>query len=219
MENYQKILKKCNLFSGIDEKDLSALLGCLCAKKRCYKKREIILNEGDFIKDIGIIISGEAQILRMDYYGNRSVIATVYPSEVFGEVFACAGEKQSPVAVVAQTDSEILFIDMSKIISPCSNACLFHRQIIDNLLKVLAKKNLALQQKTQIISKRFTREKLLAFLYIQAKKHKSNKFYIEYDRQTLADYLEVDRSGLSAEIGKLQKEGILKSNKNYFELL
>ena len=114
---------------------------------------------------------------------------------------------------------DVMLIDSSRIISPCSNACGFHTKLIFNLLQIMARKNLGFHQKIEITSKRTTREKLMAYLLAQAKLHQKNSFEIPFDRQTLADYLEVDRSGLSAEISKLRKEGVLECHRSRFTLL
>jgi len=110
-------------------------------------------------------------------------------------------------------------MDSARITRSCSNACGFHQQMIFNLMKIMAVKNLCFHQKIEITSKRTTREKLMTYLMIEAKKKRSDTFDIPYDRQELADYLEVDRSGLSAEISKLRREGVLLSEKNRFTLL
>ena len=153
------------------------------------------------------------------FFGNRSILSGVEVGEVFAESFACAGVGAIPLRVVAGEDSTVMCIHRDRILYSCGNACDFHRQILFNLMKVLATKNIRFHQKTQITSKRTTREKLMAYLLLEAKKHNSRRFVIPFDRQELADYLEVERSGLSAEIGKLRKEGVLKSRKNQFELL
>ena len=111
-----------------------------------------------------------------------------------------------------------MLIDCNHILHTCSNNCGFHQQLIFNLMKDLAVKTLLFHQKIEITSKRTTREKLMTYLLIQAKRVNSNSFDIPFDRQELADYLEVERSGLSAEISKLRQEGILESHKNHFEL-
>lgn len=219
MKKYFKVLRKCPLFNDIADENLMALLGCLGAKVTSYNKKETIISEGEDAKYIGIVLSGSAQIERIDYFGNRSIVATVEASELFGESFACAGVKTIPVDVVANESTQIMFLDCSKIIYTCSNSCEFHRQIIYNLMKVVATKNILFNQKIEITSKRTTREKLMTYLLLQAKKNKTNSFDIPYDRQELADYLEVDRSGLSAEISKLHKEGVIISRRNHFELL
>ena len=219
MKKYFDVLRKCPLFKDIADENLMAMLGCLGVRVESFRKKETIIAEGTLAGHIGIILSGVAQIVQVDYFGNRNIVARVEPSELFGESFACAGVETMPVSVVADEDTQILFIHCLRIMQSCSNACEFHRQMIYNLMKVIAAKNLAFHQKIEITSKRTTREKLMTYLLLQAKKHNSSRFEIPYDRQELADYLEVDRSGLSAEISKLRREGILKSRRNSFELL
>jgi CRP-like cAMP-binding protein len=143
----------------------------------------------------------------------------VGPSEVFAEAFACAEVSSIPVTVTAWELSEIMLIDCSHILHVCENGCAFHQQLIYNLMKDLAKKTILFHQRIEITSKRTTREKLLTYLTLQAKNTGKNHFEIPFDRQGLADYLEVERSGLSAEIGKMTREGLIYSKKNYFELL
>lgn len=219
MKKYFEILRKCSLFNNINDDNLISLLGCLDAKVVSYKKRETILPEGGPAKYFGIVLSGNAQIVRIDYFGNRSIVTIVEPSELFGESFACAGVKKLPVDVISGDNTQIMLIDCLRITQSCNNACEFHRQIIYNLMKVVATKNLIFTQKMEITSKRTTREKLMTYLMIQAKKNDSNNFDIPYDRQELADYLEVERSGLSSEISKLRNEGIIECKKNHFAIL
>lgn len=218
MKKYFDVLRQCSLFDNIAEGDLTPMLGCLGAVVRSFTKKENILSEGEAARYIGIVLTGSAGIEQTDYFGNRSIVASVSRAELFGETFSCAGVAM-PVDVVANEDSQIMFIDCRRITQSCSNACSFHQQMIYNLMKVIATKNLILHRKIEVTSKRSTREKLMAFLLLQAKRNNSNSFEIAYDRQGLADYLEVDRSGLSAEISKLRKEGVIKNRKNRFELL
>ncbi len=218
MKKYFGVLRKCPLFNDIEDENLLPMLGCLGATVRNFAKKENILLEGEPARYIGIVLHGSAQIEQTDYFGNRSIVASVSRAELFGETFSCAGVAM-PVDVVANEDSQIMFIDCRRITQACSSACSFHQQMIYNLMKVVATKNLILHRKIEVTSKRSTREKLMAFLLLQAKRNNSNSFEIAYDRQGLADYLEVDRSGLSAEISKLRKEGVIKNRKNWFELL
>lgn len=219
MKNFFDILKKCPLFQDISDEGLLAILSCLGAKTTYYKKGDAILSEGMPAKYVGIILSGGAQIIRGDYYGNRSIVANIGTAQIFGESFACAKIEIMPVSVIVTTDTEAMLIDAGKIIKTCFNTCDSHNQLIFNLLKIMADKNLVFHQKIEITSKRTTRDKLMAYLLCQAKENNSNSFTIPYDRQELADYLEVERSGLSAQISKLRKEGVLESRKNYFKLL
>ncbi len=219
MEKYFSILRRCPLFDQIEDTDLLALLGCLGARVEWFDKKNTILPEGEPARTIGIVLSGSAQVVQVDYYGNRSILSGVAVSEIFGEAFACAEVPASPVAVVAVEPCEVMLIDSLRILHTCSNSCGFHQQIIFNLMKELATKNILFHQKLEITSKRSTREKLMAYLMLQARKNGSSSFTIPFDRQELADYLEVDRSGLSAEISKLRSEGILESERKHFKLL
>lgn len=219
MENSPEILKACPLFSGVQETDMDAMLACLGARQFGAEKGKIIFSEGDPAVYVGIVLTGAVRVIREDYYGNRSIVARMGPGEVFGESFACAGVQALPVSVVAEEDCRYLLIDCKRITVSCTNACAFHSRMIYNLLQMVARKNLVFNQKLEVLSKRTTREKLLAYLMNQAKLQGKDKFTIPYDRQALADYLEVDRSGLSAEISKLRKEGKLFCDKNCFQLL
>lgn len=218
MKKYLDILKKVALFKNIADNDLLSMLKCLNAKVEVYTKNQTIFSEGEPAKFVGIVLSGAVQIVKDDYYGNRSVVASVEPSQLFAEAFSCANVKALPVSVIATENSIVMLIDCKHIITTCSNSCVFHNTLINNLLDVVAHKNLVLNQKIEIMSKRTTREKLMSFLLAQAKKNGSNTFSIPYDRQTLADYLGVERSAMSAEISKLRKEGIIQSNKNNFTI-
>ncbi len=206
------------LFSGIASDDLVGLLGCLNAKTLQAKKNQILFNEGDPALYFGVVLSGHVQMQRDDYFGNRSIVAHIAPGELFAETYACAGVAELPVSVLANTDCEVLLLDSRKITATCCNACAFHNRIIYNLLQLVAKKNLVFDQKISITSKRTTREKLTAYLLNEAKLCGSNSFEIPYTRQQLADYLDVDRSGLSVEIGKLRNEGKIACNRNKFTI-
>lgn len=219
MKKYLEILKKCPLFLGIDEENLISVLDCLDVKIYSYGKNQVILAEGSPAKRFGIVLSGAVEIIKLDYFGNKSIISTVEPPQLFGESFACAEISSVPNNVYAAKNTEVMFVDCKRLTKACGNACEFHSRIIFNLLKIVARKNLMINQKIEITSKRNTREKLMTYLSFQAKEHKSNSFYIPYDRQSLADFLEVERSGLSAEISKLKREGVIENRKNYFKIL
>ena len=219
MKDFFDILRECPLFDRIVDESLKEMLGCLNAKERSYKKGDVVFAEGDKAKYLGIVLEGSVQLVRVDYYGNRSILANIEPPQLFGEAFACAGLKSLPVDAVAAADTKILLLDAQRIARPCGNACPCHGQTILNLLHIVAKKNLVLHQKIEITSKRSTREKLMTYLLLQAKNAKSHTFTVPYDRQELADYLEVDRSGLSAEISKLRNEKVLECRRSTFTLL
>lgn len=219
MEEIYAMAGKCPLFAGISQTEFAGMLGCLGARVLELKKGIPVLREGDQTNRIGVILSGSVQIIREDYYGDRSVLSHIGPAQIFGEAYAFSDAKALPVSVVPDQDGKVLMLDSRKIASCCANACDFHNQMIYNLLRLVANKSLMLHQKIDITSKRTTRQKLLSYLAYQAKLQNSNSFTIPFDRQALADYLEVDRSGLSAQISQLRKEGVLESERSHFHLL
>lgn len=219
MEENYRIIRACPLFEGIREEDLPGMLACLGGRRLTAAKEAFIFREGERSTHVGIVLSGAVQMVRTDFYGNRSIVAHIGPGELFGESYACAGVEKLPVSVMADEDSEVLLLDCRRITVSCSNACAFHSRIVFNLLRLVAQKNLVFDRKIEVTSKRTTREKLMAYLLGQAKDHGRDSFVIPYDRQELADYLEVERSGLSMEISKLRREGVIACEKNQFRLL
>ncbi|MBR5871728.1 MAG: Crp/Fnr family transcriptional regulator [Clostridia bacterium] len=219
MTEYIPILTRCPLFAGIAEEDLLRMLTCLGAKTARFEKKYTVFAEGSPATYIGIVLSGKVQLEQTDYYGNRSILGLAGPAEVFAEAFACAETPTLPISVIAAEESEIMYIECAHILYTCANNCGFHRQLIFNLMRELAKKTLSLHRRIDVTSRRTTRDKLMAFLMHCARQAGTDTFEIPYDRQALADYLEVDRSGLSTEIGKLTKEGILIADRKKFTLL
>ena len=219
MKKYLNILRKCPLFKDIEEENLLRMLICLGAKIEYYEKKQTIFSEGIPAKHLGIVLSGSVQVMQVDFNGNRSILSEMNEGEVFAEDFACAEVNVLPVSVVMNKQGEVMMIHCSHVLHTCTNHCGFHQQLIFNLMKDLALKTIFFHQRMEITSKRTTREKLLAYLHSQAKKTGTESFEIPFDRQELADFLEVDRSGLSSEIGKLKKEGIIEAEKNRFRIL
>ncbi len=214
----QKLFRNVPLFWGIDETELQSLLGCLNARVKSYDKGEIIFLQGDKATAIGLVLTGSVQIVKEDYFGNRTILAHVGCSELFAEAFSCAGERVLEVSAVAVEQSEIMLIDYARIITTCPSSCMFHTRLIRNMLNILAEKNIQLNRKIEHTSKRTTREKLLSYLLEQAEMAHSNTFAIPFDRQELADFLCVERSAMSAELGRMRSEGLLDFKKNQFEL-
>lgn len=217
-KNNLDILNKCKLFDGVNENDIPKMLKCLDAVKKNYLKNQIIFNEGDKAGVFGVILSGNVQIVKDDYYGNRNILAVAENGELFAEAYACAGVDTLPVSVITVSDCKILMICINKIMT-AEMPCKFHSIIMNNLLKIVSEKNIHLNEKSEIMSKRTTQDKLIAYLSAYAKKYGSNKFDIPLNRQQLADYLCVERSAMSAEISKLKNAGKIECTKNHFKLL
>ena len=209
-------LKKAPLFNGIESDEF---LPCLRATVGNYEKGQTVFAEGSEIKYVGVVLSGRVDIVSEDFNGNRTISATAETGDLFAEAFAFSGKKYFPVSVIAAEMSEILFLDRNCLHSPCARSCENHRKLISNLLEIIVGKNLILNKKIEFLSKRTTREKLMAYLLSEAKKAGKSSFTLPYDRQALADFLCVDRSAMSSEIGKLRKEGVIKAEKNRFTIL
>ena len=218
MQELLTTIKKCNLFDQISEAELGSLLRCLKAVVKRYVKGSFIFSAGESAQKVGIVLNGSVHVIKEDYWGDATILTDIGPGGVFGEAFACAGRERLPVSVVSAQECEVLLIDCKKMLAACSAACAYHGRLIQNLITILADKNILLTQKIDVLTRRTTREKLLAYLSAQAREAGDRKFHIPFNRQELAEYLSVDRSALSNELSKMRNEGILRFHKNAFEL-
>lgn len=219
MEKYIPILKRTQLFSGVGEEEIGAMLNCLQARLCTYKKGEYVLRQGEHLDKILVLGSGKLHIQRDDYWGNRSIINIVSVGEMFGEAYVAPESGALMNDVLAVEDSAVIFFDVKRIITVCSSACRFHSMVVQNLFFAISEKNRKLVQKLTFMTKRTTREKLIAYLSEESKRHNSNEFCIPFNRQQLADFLSVDRSAMSNELCKMRDEGFITFEKNRFELL
>ena len=219
MDKYIGILKKTKLFSGVGEDEISAMLNCLGATLRKYKKGEYVARSGDHIHHIQVLAEGSLHIQNDDYWGNRSIINHVTVGEMFGEAYASPGSGPILNDVVAVEDSIVIFFDVNKILSVCPTGCRFHTTTVKNLFFAISEKNRALLSKLRHISNRSTKDKLLSYLSSEAQKQGASSFDIPFNRQQLADFLSVDRSAMSNELCKMRDEGIIIFEKNHFKLL
>lgn len=168
---------------------------------------------------MGVVLSGHVQVVRDAICGSRSIVADFGPPQIFGAAFACSCADVLPVSVVATADSEIMLIDCRRIITVCSNTCSFHAKVIANLLRNVSERNIFFNQKLEIITKRTTREKILSFLDVYAKKTGTLRFSIPYNRQQLAEYLGVGRSAMVTEMTRMKQDGLIDYRGNEFEIL
>jgi CRP-like cAMP-binding protein len=218
MTKYLPILKKCPLFTGIEDKDIAAILPCLSATIRQAEKNTFILTVDDSVNYVGLILNGSVHVIKEDFWGRKDILSQLGPAELFAESFSCAHTAHIPVRVLAVEQTELMMIDCRKIIRTCSSACLFHNQLISNMLEIIANKNILLMQKIEQLSKRTTREKVLAYLSAEAQKAGKNFFDIPFSRQEMADYLSVDRSAMSSELSKMREDGLIDFERNHFKL-
>ena len=218
MQKYIPILKRTKIFAGVGYDEIVSMLSCLGARLKTYKKGEYVFRQGEHITDITVLVEGSLHIQNDDYWGNHSILGEITSGEMFGEAYAYdSGAILNDV--LALEDSTVIFFDVKRILTSCSNACRFHSIVVQNLFFAISEKNRKLVQKIGHMSKRTTREKLISYLSEQAKKQNSANFTIPFNRQQLADFLSVDRSAMSNELCKMRDEGLLEFEKNKFRLL
>ena len=207
------------LFRNIQPDNLSVLLSCVGYHIAMYRKGEIIAFEEAHIKHIGIILSGIVDMVKEDLWGNKTMLLRMKKNELFGETFACGSDNISLVTFQVTEDAEILFLPFERVMHSCTMACQFHHQLIENMVRIIADKNRDLMRKAEVVSKRTIREKLLAYLSIQAQTQQTRYFEIPLGRVELAEYLCVDRSALTRELAKMKEDGLIDYDKNCFRML
>ena len=212
-------LQNSTLFANITNKDLQKLHKCLSAKEKFFERDSFVWRAGESVRSVYYILSGSMHIIDEDFWGNRSIIETMQAHTLFGEAYVFSAMQNHLVSVIAAEDSRVLEIDPARLFETCPNGCACHTQLVRNALGIVSEKIVRLTEKLGHIIQRTIREKLLSYLSVCAQREKSSSFCIPYSRQQLADYLCVDRSALSHELGRLQKQGMLRYRKNHFELL
>ena len=218
MKDFFPVIRSSLLFSGISEDELTAMLSCLNAEKRNFPKDAFLLRTGDTAESIGLVLSGSVLVIQEDIWGNRNILSKAGPGRTFAASFACAPGSVLNVSVIAETPVAAMLLNVKRILNVCPSACAHHSRIIRNLLGELAEKNLRFSEKLTHMGQRTTRAKLMSYFSAEAQRLGKYEFDIPFSRQQLADYLSVERSGLSLELGKMRKEGLLDFNKSHFIL-
>ncbi|CUX40597.1 Crp/Fnr family transcriptional regulator [Clostridium sp. C105KSO13] len=213
-----KIIIETELFAGASQEETKAMLKCLSAEERSYPKDHTIYHMGQTVHRLGLLIEGGVNIVRTDVWGNENIIGHILPGDVFAETYACNPEEPMMADVVTTMESKVMFLDMGKVIRTCNSTCGYHERLIRNLLITMSVKNLNLSRKINHITPKTIRERLLSYLSWEAVRQGKMHIDIPFSRQQLADYLAVDRSALSSELSKMQKEGLLSYKKNHFIL-
>ena len=206
------------LFRGATSEEIAAMLPCLGASPRRFARGERILRAGEPTRYMGLVLTGSVLVEHTDLQGAVTLLGRAEPGELFAEAYACASDEPLLVDVVASEACEVLFLDARRILTQCTSTCEHHSRIIRNLLSDLAGKNLLLNEKLTHIAQRTTRAKLMSYLSAEAQRRGAVEFDIPFSRQQLADFLAVERSGLSLELGKMKKEGLLDYHKEHFVL-
>ena len=210
-KSYIPLIRNNALFQGFDEAEIKKTLETLNAQVKSFKKDEFVYHEGERNVKAAIVMEGSLHIIKEDFWGNRSLIARLSAGELFAESFACCPETPLNVSVTAETDCRILWLDAAAML--CGGGAL-----VQKLVSEISFKNLMLSEKLTHLGKRTTRTKLLSYLSAAAQRKNSREFEIPFTRQQLADYLLVERSAMSAELGRLKKDGVIDFERNRFIL-
>jgi len=202
MQKYLPVLRSCPFFTGLCDDEILSILHCVSAAKITRPRGSYIFRAGDSTEVMGLMLSGSTLVIQEDLWGHRNILSKCNTGDFFGEPYAATPGAILNISVVAEEDCEI-----------------HHQKLIRNLVSVLANKILLFNDKITHVSKRTTREKLLSYLSAESIRQSSLSFDIPFDRQQLADFLCVERAAMSVELSKLQKEGLLVTKRNHFELL
>lgn len=214
----QTILQ-AKIFKYINEREIEALLKCIDNHRKTFDRGQLIFGEGEPTAYMGLVIAGSVVIERSDFWGNNTVIGIVKAGDVFAETYAILPDEPLMINVYANEPCEILFLKARDLFKTCDRACNFHQQLIINLIQLASRKNLNLSRKVLHTGPKTIRARLLSFFSQWVKKEKSLSFTISYNRQQMADYLSVDRSAMSNELSKMQREGIIRFKKNKFKII
>lgn len=218
MKEFLPVIRSSSLFSGISETELAAMLSCLETREECFPKDTFLLRTGDTAESIGLVLSGSVLVVQEDIWGNRNILSKAGPGQTFAAAYACAPGSLLNVSVLAETPVTAMFLNVNRVLNVCPSACEHHSRIIRNLLGELAEKNLRFGEKLTHMGQRTTRAKLMSYFSAEAQRLGTYEFDIPFSRQQLADYLAVERSGLSLELGKMRSEGLLDFHKSHFIL-
>ncbi len=218
MEKYLSKIKKSPLFYGITEEELSKMLTCFGANIKKYSSGDMIIRQGDIVSKIYIILDGMVNIEKDSYWGARIIVQKLSELNNIALCLVASKNIESTISAVCSKNATILALNFNNCSTMCTNACSHHIALIQNMFKILSKENIELLEKIENISQKSIRDKLLTYFSNESIKHKSSTFEINFNRQELADYLNIDRSAMSFEMSKLKNEGIIEFEKNKFVL-
>ncbi len=216
-DNY--MLKENIIFNGMSPDEIDQALSELCAIEKAFEKNSLILRAGDIADSLGLVLSGSVTIESNDMWGNRTILSNVGKGGFFAETYALLENEPLLVDVRANENCRILFFKVGSLKKLKSNMNLWSFKLISNLLMISANKNLHLSGRSFHTSPKTIRGRVMAYLNSISLKKDSKEFDIPFDRQQLADYLNLERSALSKELGKMKKDGLIEVWKYHFKLM
>ena len=217
MTEYLNTIIKTRLFDNIDKKEIPNILNNFKSQKRLYEKGNIIIDMGDKVEAIYLILNGKIEISK-EYDDTRKNIVNILESgEIFAEAMALSTNKISQITAISLSKSEILKINIKDIFD--NNLEKNKNMFIENLLKIISDKNKFLSMKNDILSQKSLRSKIILYLEYMSNMQKSEKINIPYSRDKLAEFISADRSALSRELNRLAKEKMIELNGNKINII
>ena len=210
-------LKQVILFRGMTDEEIRDCLESLSYGIRRFEKGAILLHAGQTTRRMGIVLSGSVTIESADQWGNLTILSHVGKNGFFAETYALLEDSVMLVDVRANEDCELMFLDLSSLRQGPSGS-VWRSRITANLLTISAQKNRTLSSRIFHTPPKSLRGRILSYLHTISIEQASREFDIPFDRQQLADYLNVDRTALSKELGRMQKEGLIRFRKNHFSI-
>ena len=209
-------LRESRIFKSMTPDEISASLCALQAEEKHYKRGQLLFHAGDITERLGIVLEGSVTIESNDAWGNRTILSHVGCGQLFAETYALLGDQPLLVDVAANEDSHILFLRIGGIQALAGHSELWAKKLTAGLLAISSMKNLHLTGRSFHTAPKTVRGRVMAYLNTVSLQARSREFDIPFDRQQLADYLNLDRTALSKELGKMQAEGLIRTKKNHF---
>jgi len=212
------VIQQVALFRGMDEAELAAALSALSAKEKTYEKDETILYAGNVSEHMGLVLEGSVTIESNDVWGNRTILSHIEKGGTFAETYALLEDEPMLVDVIANEKSNILFLRIGSLNLLQQDISPWRVKLIGNLLRISSQKNLHLSGRSFHTAPKSIRGRVMAYLNSVSLQKNKTDFDIPFDRQQLADYLNVERSALSRELSNMQQDGLIIVRRNHFEI-
>lgn len=190
---------------------------CAITEIKKFKKDEIITTYLIRRNLMHILLKGEAYLARYDSEGNRRIIYYLKKNDVFGEAFYKIHTNRE-LFVVAKKDCEVLTLPYDTI-ENCNKDCMFHLTLLRNLPDLILNRLAYINYRTELLTNKSIKGKLLSYLNNLAIENNSKKFEIPISLSELADYLVIDRTAMMKQFKKLQDDKIISKNKNKITIL
>lgn len=152
------------IFRNLAPEDLEAMLGCLSAREISPRRGDFIMRSPGEHPLMGVVLEGEVEMISEDYFGKKSLLTVLPAGSIFGESYTCVKARNRTIAYQARTHCRVLLLDYERILHACKLVCRFHHRMIENMVELIAEKNLVLVEKLEVVSRTTIREKLLTYL-------------------------------------------------------